>query len=153
MNNNDNDRYNIQRFIDAQKGIYELALQEIKNGEKKSHWMWFIFPQLKSLGRSEMSEYYGISGKEEAIEYFNNPILKNRYLECCHTLLTLKIDNPFEIFGFVDSLKLQSSLTLFYLSTSEKVILDVLNKFFDGRFCEKTVEMIEETYQSRLRKQ
>ena len=153
MNNNDNDRCNIQRFLDAQKGIYELALQEIKNGEKRSHWMWFIFPQLKSLGRSEMSEYYGISGKEEAIEYFNNPILKNRYLECCHTLLTLKIDNPFEIFEFVDSLKLQSSLTLFYLSTSEKVILDVLNKFFDGRFCEKTVEMIEETYLSRLRKQ
>ena len=66
MNDNDNDRYNIQRFIDAQKGIYELALQELKNGEKRSHWMWFIFPQLKSLGRSEMSEYYGISGKEEA---------------------------------------------------------------------------------------
>lgn len=105
--------------------------------------MWFIFPQLKSLGRSEISEYYGISGKEEAIEYFNNPILKNRYLECCHTLLALMIDNPFEIFGFVDSLKLQSSLTLFYLSTTEKVILDVLNKFFDGRFCEKTVEMIK----------
>ena len=76
MNDNDNDRYNIQRFIDAQKGIYELALQEIKNGEKRSHWMWFIFPQLKSLGRSEMSEYYGISGKEEAIEYFKNPILR-----------------------------------------------------------------------------
>ena len=78
MNNNDNDKYNIQRFIDAQKGIYELALQELKNGEKRSHWMWFIFPQLKSLGRSEMSEYYGISGKEEAIEYFKNPILRNR---------------------------------------------------------------------------
>lgn len=74
--NNNADRYNTQRFIDAQKGIYELALQEIKNGEKRSHWMWFIFPQLKSLGRSEMSEYYGISNKEEAIEYFKNPILK-----------------------------------------------------------------------------
>lgn len=96
-----------------------------------------------------MSEYYGISGKEEAIEYFKNPILRNRYLECCHTLLALKIDNPFEIFGFVDSLKLQSSLTLFYLSTSEKAILDVLNKFFDGRFCEKTVEMIKETNSSK----
>lgn len=71
-----NDRYNIQRFIDAQKGIYELALQEIKNGEKRSHWMWFIFPQMKSLGRSEMSEYYGISGKEETIEYFNDTVLK-----------------------------------------------------------------------------
>ena len=79
MNDNDNDRYNIQRFIDAQKGIYELALQELKNGEKRSHWMWFIFPQLKSLGKSEMSEYYGISGKEEAIEYFKNPILRNRH--------------------------------------------------------------------------
>ena len=76
MNNNDNDRYNIQRFIDAQKGIYELALQEIKNGEKKSHWMWFIFPQLKSLGKSEISEYYGISGKEETIECFNDTVLK-----------------------------------------------------------------------------
>ena len=90
-----------------------------------------------------MSEYYGISGKEEAIEYFNNPILRNRYLECCHTLLALKIDNPFKIFGFVDSLKLQSSLKLFYLSTSENVILDVLDKFFNERFCEKTVEMIK----------
>ena len=146
---NNKDKYNIQRFIDAQKGIYELALQEIKNGEKKSHWMWFIFPQLKSLGRSEMSEYYGISGKEEAIEYFKNPILRNRYLECCHTLLALKIDNPFEVFGFVDSLKLQSSLTLFYLSTSEKVILDVLNKLFDGKLCEKTVEMIKEANSSK----
>lgn len=144
---NDNDRYNIQRFTDAQKGIYELTLQELKNGEKRSHWMWFIFPQLKSLGRSEMSKYYGISGKEEAIEYFKNPILSNRYLECCHTLLALKNDNPFEIFGLVDSLKLQSSLTLFYLSTSKKVILDTLNKFFDGRFCENTVEMIKDTNQ------
>ena len=96
-----------------------------------------------------MSEYYGVSGKKEAIEYFKNPILRNRYLECCHTLLALKNDNPFEIFGFVDSLKLQSSLTLFYLSTSEKVILDVLNKFFDGRFCENTVEMIKETNSSK----
>ena len=76
MTDNNNDRYNIQRFIDAQKGIYELALQEIKNGEKRSHWMWFIFPQLKSLGRSEKSEYYGISGKEETIEYFNDTVLK-----------------------------------------------------------------------------
>ena len=129
MNNNDNDRYNIQRFIDAQKGIYELALQEIKNGEKKSHWMWFIFPQLKSLGRSEMSEYYGISGKEEATEYFNNPILKDRYLECCKVLLDSENDNPFEIFGFGDALKLRSSLALFYLSTLEQIIHDVLDKF------------------------
>ena len=90
-----------------------------------------------------MSKYYGISGKEEAKKYFNIRIIRNRYLECCHTLLALKIDNPFEVFGFVDSLKLQSSLTLFYLSTSEKIILDVLNKFFDGKLCEKTVEMIK----------
>ena len=81
--------------------------------------MWFVFPQLKSLGRSEMSEYYGISGKEEAIEYFSNPILNDRYLECCKVLLDLKNDNPFEIFGFGDALKLCSSLILFYLSTSE----------------------------------
>ena len=91
-----------------------------------------------------MSEYYGISGKEEATEYFNNPILKDRYLECCKVLLDSENDNPFEIFGFGDALKLRSSLTLFYLATSEQIIYDVLDKFFDGRFCEKTVEMISE---------
>lgn len=93
-----------------------------------------------------MSGFYGISGKEEAIEYFKNPILKDRYLECCNALLSSENDDPFEIFGFVDSFKLQSSLTLFYLSTSEKVILDVLNRFFGGEFCEKTIEMINGTY-------
>lgn len=139
---NDNDRYNIQRFIDAQKDTYESALQELKNGVKRSHWMWFIFPQLKTLGRSEMSKYYGISGKEEAIEYFKNPILRSRYLECCHVLLALENDNPFEIFGFTDTLKLQSSLTLFYLSTSDEIIRDVLNQFFDGKYCEETAETI-----------
>lgn len=139
---NDNDRYNIQRFIDAQKDTYESALQELKNGVKRSHWMWFIFPQLKTLGRSETSKYYGISGKEEAIEYFKNPILRSRYLECCHVLLALENDNPFEIFGFTDTLKLQSSLTLFYLSTSDEIIHDVLNQFFDGKYCEETAETI-----------
>lgn len=91
-----------------------------------------------------MSEYYGISGKEEATEYFNNPILKDRYLECCKVLLDSENNNPFEIFGFGDALKLRSSLTLFYLSTSEQIIYDVLDKFFDRRFCENTVEMISE---------
>lgn len=142
MNDNSNDRYNIQRFIDAQERIYDLALEELKRGNKRSHWMWFIFPQLKSLGRSDLSDYYGISGKEEAIEYFKNPILGNRYLECCNVLLRLENDNPFEIFGFGDALKLRSSLTLFYLSTSNNIILEVLKKFFDGGFCESTVETI-----------
>lgn len=91
-----------------------------------------------------MSEYYGISGKEDAIEYFNNPILNDRYLECCKALLDSENDNPFEIFGFGDALKLRSSLTLFYLSISEQIIYDVLDKFFDGRFSEKSVEMINE---------
>lgn len=142
MSNNDFDKYNIQRFLDAQENIFGTALQELNNGEKRSHWMWFIFPQLKALGRSEMSEYYGISGKEEAMAYFKNPILRNRYLECCRVLLALNTDNPFDIFGFIDTFKLQSSLTLFYLVTSERTALDVLNKFFDGQFCETTREMI-----------
>ncbi len=124
--------YDLNRFINAQKSDYNTALKEIKNGKKRSHWMWYIFPQLKSLGHSQKSEYYGLSGIEEVKEYMNNEYLKNNTFEICNELLKLNddIDN---IFGYPDNLKLKSSMTLFeYAFPNEKIFKNIIDKFYNG---------------------
>lgn len=136
--------YNLDRFIDAQKESYKTALEEIKAGEKQSHWMWFIFPQLKGLGMSYMANCYGIRNLEEAKEYLKNDYLRNNLLEISEALLELESDDATKIFGTPDDIKLRSSMTLFALISSEGSIFHkVLDKFFTGSFDEKTIELLK----------
>ena len=107
------DPYNLQRFIDAQKGIYETALAELCRGSKQSHWMWFIFPQLAGLGRSTTAQFFGIASLDEAHAYLAHPLLGPRLRECVEALLRSTGFSAEQILGPVDALKLRSSLTLF----------------------------------------
>lgn len=109
------DPYNLHRFIEAQEGVYPQALEELQDGRKRSHWMWYIFPQLAGLGRSYNSNYYGISGLKEAKSYLEHPVLGPRLREVSETILSLPTDNAAEVFGGIDSMKLRSSMTLFDL--------------------------------------
>jgi uncharacterized protein (DUF1810 family) len=133
------DLYNLNRFLTAQENVYEKALTELKNGKKRSHWMWYVFPQIEGLGKSSPSRFYGIKTIEEAKEYLNHPILGERLLECTKTILSIKGRSASQIFGFPDDLKLKSSMTLFSLiSDSESLFQQALDKFFQGNKDHKT---------------
>lgn len=129
----------LDRFIKAQENTYLVALNEIKNGRKQSHWMWYIFPQIKGLGMSETSRYYGIDDEEEAKAYLDNEILGFRLREITSELLKLNIDNPVDIFGTIDAIKLKSSMTLFDYVSEDKIFSQVLNKYYNGEIDEKTI--------------
>ena len=136
----------LDRFVNAQTNTYQVALNEIKNGRKRSHWMWFMFPQLQELGMSSISRYYGISGLEEAKAYLEHPILSERLYELCGALLEHKGKRALEIFGAIDSMKLQSSMTLFALAFEERSVFEeVLECFFDGLMDEATLELLNLT--------
>jgi uncharacterized protein (DUF1810 family) len=134
----------LSRFTEAQAGgVYEKALAEIKAGLKRSHWMWFIFPQLKCLGFSSTAQYYGIADLAEAKAYLADPVLGSRLREISAALLALKTDSPYSVFGSPDDLKLRSSMTLFSLAApEEKLFSQVLDKFYAGARCEKTEAML-----------
>lgn len=133
----------LDRFIKAQENTYLVALNEIKNGRKQSHWMWYIFPQIKGLGMSETSRYYGIDDEEEAKAYLDNEILGSRLREITSELLKLNIDNPVDIFGTIDTMKLKSSMTLFDYVSDDKIFSQVLNKHYNGEIDEKTILLCE----------
>ena len=132
----------LDRFIDAQKEDYGTAFDEISNGRKRSHYMWYIFPQIKGLGISETSQYYGIDGLKEAREYMENEYLRNNLVNISSKLLELETNNPIEIFGSTDSKKLRSSMTLFELVSDNDVFPLVLEKYFDGERDENTLNKI-----------
>ena len=135
--------YDLQRFHKAQIFDYPVALGEIKNGRKESHWMWYIFPQLKELGYSSTAKYYGLT-KDEAKAYLKDEILKSRLIEISQVLLELKSNDATEIFGYPDDLKLKSSMTLFSEIAPEIEVFDkVLEKFFSGKKDNKTLELLE----------
>ena len=137
----------LNRFIEAQSQTYSTALKEIISGHKKSHWMWWIFPQYKGLGCSDISQYYAIQSKEEARAYWAHPILGERLRECIKALIELETNDAVDVFGEVDAMKLKSCLTLFYYIGAEKLCGRALDKFFlggDGKaeFCRKTVDIL-----------
>lgn len=135
--------YDIDRFIKMQKLYYEIALSEIKNGYKRTHWIWYIFPQLKGLGQSYNSEYYGLEGTEEVIEYMKNPYLRNNMIEICNELYKLD-DNIENIFGYPDYLKLNSCMTLFeYSIPEEKIFSKTIDKFYNGKRDRTTLDMLK----------
>ena len=131
-------KYNLNKFVNAQKKDFDIALKELKNGKKESHYMWYIFPQLKGLGHSYYSDYYGITSLQEAVEYFEDKYLHDNMITLINVLLNLEDNNPNRIFGDPDYIKFKSSMTLFYLATGEKIFKDVLDKFYFGFLDEKT---------------
>lgn len=133
---------NLERFVDAQKDTYSRAYKEICNGRKETHWMWFIFPQIIGLGESEMSDYYAIKSEEEVVEYLNHEVLGPRLISITEALLNLSDVDAYSIFGGIDSLKLKSSMTLFYLVSENPLFASVLNKFYDGELDSHTVDML-----------
>ena len=134
----------LERFLVAQEGVFETALEEVGNGRKETHWMWFIFPQLEGLGISHMAQYYGIQNKQEAIDYINHPVLGKRLVKISKALLKLHSSNPKMVMGYPDDLKLCSCMTLFAeIAPNEKVFQKVLDKFFDGKKDENTIELLK----------
>lgn len=130
--------FSLDRFRSAHDGSYEIALQEIKDGRKQSHWMWYIFPQIQGLGHSTMAMYYEIQSKAEAMAYWNDPVLRSHMVEICQELLKLEGSIDW-IMGYPDNLKLRSCMTLFWLVTGEPLFKDVLDKFYGGSLDEFTV--------------
>lgn len=123
----------LSRFIQAQENDYLTALAEVRAGYKCSHWMWYIFPQLKGLGFSSTAQYYGINGREEAMAYLKHPVLGERLREITSVLLTLEGKSAVEIFGRTDAMKLRSSMTLFYAMSEDDLFQKVLDKYYDGK--------------------
>ncbi len=136
---------NLNRFIEAQENQYEIALHEIKNGKKISHWMWFIFPQISGLGSSNTARHYAITDLDEAKEFLNNELLGNRLIKITEVLFELKQNNADIIFGYPDNLKLKSSMTLFCIaSNSNEIFKLIIDKYFNGDFCTKTIQLVRQ---------
>lgn len=133
--------FTLERFKSAHEHSFEIALQEIKSGRKRSHWMWYIFPQLLGLGHSTMAMYYAIQNKEEAVAYWNDPVLHDHMMEICQELLKLE-DSIEWIMGYPDNLKLRSCMTLFWLITGEQIFKNVLDKFYGGEMDECTEQKL-----------
>ena len=137
----------LSRFIKAQEKKYDQALSEIMSGRKLGHWMWFIFPQLKGLGISETSTKYSIQNLDEARDYLNHPILSSRLRQITTELIRLEENNAIKVFGYTDSKKLKSSMTLFSIvdSSPESIFKKAIDKFFDGEKDERALSLIQRT--------
>jgi len=140
---NGNDPYDLQRFVEAQAGCFERVCLELQAGRKESHWMWFIFPQLKGLGRSAMAERYGIASREEAQAYLAHAVLGTRLRRCTELVMKVEGRSAKQIFGFPDDMKFRSSMTLFASADAAgSVFNDALKKYFGGKPDQLTVERL-----------
>lgn len=125
--------FDLQRFVDAQAPVYDTAVAELRAGHKRSHWMWFIFPQLAGLGRSAMAQRYAIASSDEAAAYLAHPLLGARLRECARIVASLDADAIEEVFGPPDDLKFNSSMTLFAdVAPDEAVFQECIDRYFDG---------------------
>jgi uncharacterized protein (DUF1810 family) len=137
------DSHNLQRFVDAQKPVFEDVCAELRAGRKQSHWIWFIFPQVRGLGHSELANYYGISSRQEAEAYLAHPVLGPRLRECTRLVNMVEGRSIDQILGSPDNLKFRSSMTLFASTCSENQIFkDALQKYFGGRPDQLTIELL-----------
>jgi len=138
----------LERFRDAHRRDFAQAYFEIQNGYKETHWMWYIFPQIQGLGRSSTAQYYAISDIEEAVEFLSDPYLGDNLRAISKELLSKSTNDAVDIFGYIDAMKLKSSMTLFHVAgemcDENRVFYDVLTKYFNGEFDEKTLELIED---------
>ena len=137
------DLHDLQRFVDAQQGIYPQALAELRAGAKRSHWMWFVFPQLRGLGSSAMAQHYGLAGLAQARAYWQHPLLGPRLAECTAALLALEGRSAHQVFGTPDDLKLRSCMTLFAQAAPEApAFAQALVKYFDGAADPRTLALL-----------
>lgn len=127
------DRYNLHRFVEAQNPVYQRVISELREGRKRTHWIWFIFPQIRGLGQSEISQHFSIASLYEAEAYFEHPILGSRLRECTQLVNAIEGNSIEDIFGHPDHLKFRSSMTLFaQAAPGEKVFNEALDKYFAG---------------------
>ena len=137
------DLHNLQRFVEAQNPIYRQVCAELAAGKKTSHWMWFVFPQLKALGRSPTAKNFGIGSRDEALAYWQHAVLGKRLKECAQLLLAFDDKTAHDIFGSPDALKLKSCMTLFaHISAAEPVFKQVLERFFGGQLDDNTLKLL-----------
>jgi uncharacterized protein (DUF1810 family) len=142
-NSVNDDPFDLMRFVLAQEGVYETALSEVKSGRKVSHWMWYIFPQLRGLGHSSMSRKYGISGIAEAQAYLEHPILGERLIRISEVVVQVKGRSAFDIFGSIDEMKLKSCATLFsHVPNSNPVFNRIIGKYFGGIYDHATLRLL-----------
>ncbi len=140
---NVNDPYNLQRFLDAQSGVFDQVRSELRGGCKLGHWMWFIFPQIRGLGHSPLAREFAISSREEAEAYLKHPVLGPRLRECSQLVNLVAGRSIHQILGYPDNLKFRSSMTLFAHATSENLVfIDSLQKYFAGEFDHLTLERL-----------
>ena len=127
------DPFDLQRFVDAQRDTYDQALAELRAGSKRTHWMWFVFPQIAGLGRSGMAQRFALADLDEARAYLAHPVLGPRLAECARALTDLDVDDPVQVMGSIDAQKLRSSMTLFARTApDEPVFRQVLDHYFAG---------------------
>lgn len=137
------DPYDLERFVEAQRGVFEQACAELRRGRKTGHWMWFIFPQIAGLGFSPMSQRYAIQSLDEARAYLAHPVLGSRLRELCGIVNWIEGKTAQDIFGWPDDLKLRSSMTLFARASEENAeFLEVLRNYFGGAEDAKTLELV-----------
>lgn len=139
------DPFDLGRFTKAQQGIYDSVLGELRSGRKRTHWIWFIFPQFAGLGHSPTSIHYAIKSIEEARQYLNHPVLGARLLECATAVLDVEGRSVSEIFGYPDDLKFKSSMTLFasVAENPQSVFIPALEKYFQGEQDDRTLQLLE----------
>ena len=139
-----NDPFDLDRFVRAQEGDYQQALSEIISGRKRSHWIWFIFPQIDGLGSSSTSKLYSIKSSAEAKAYLDHPVLGPRLLECAEAVVAVDDRSATEIFGSPDDLKLRSCATLFAAASPQGSVFDrIVEKYFRGERDGKTLRLLD----------
>jgi uncharacterized protein (DUF1810 family) len=137
------DPHNLQRFVDAQQPVIASALAELRQGRKRGHWIWFIFPQVRGLGHSANSEYFGIASVQEAAAYLEHPILGPRLIECAQLVNAVEGRSAEDIFGDIDAMKFRSSMTLFAKATPDnQIFINALEKYFAGEFDPLTIDYL-----------
>ena len=138
-----NDPYNLRRFMDAQSGVYEQVRSELREGRKRSHWMWFIFPQVKGLGHSQMAQTFAITSKDEAAAYVSHTVLGPRLRECTQLVTEVEGRTLEEILGYPDNLKFRSSMTLFaQVAADNQLFVAALGKYCNGELDPATLELL-----------
>ncbi|HTG00239.1 MAG TPA: DUF1810 domain-containing protein [Nitrospirota bacterium] len=138
------DPYDLKRFITAQEGVYDRVLEELHGGLKRSHWMWYIFPQIDGLGFSPTSRYYSIKSLDEARQYLAHPVLGARLKECADAVLSVRGASASDIFGYPDDMKLKSSMTLFAMAAEPHSVFEqILDKYYQGKRDVMTIQIVD----------
>ncbi len=136
------DTHQLTRFVDAQKQVYDSVVQELQNGRKRGHWMWYVFPQIAGLGVSPTSQRYAIRSAEESRAYYAHPVLGSRLRECTQLVMNVRSRSSEDIFGPIDNLKFRSSMTLFDSVTDDGLFRDALSKYFGGEPDQRTLSIL-----------